>query len=91
MYTRLYSAGFNDEEGQMRKICILDGTGHSEVATWEPGNADQMAIALQTFERLKSEGRAAFRVSAGGEATGVLDRFDETAEEIVFIRPLVGG
>lgn len=74
----------------MSKICVLDKTGHTEAAMWEPGDVASMVVAQQTFDRLKSEGFAAFETSRG-ETVGVVDRFNPKADEIVFILPMVGG
>lgn len=74
----------------MNKLCVLDRTGHSEVAEWSPSNPDQMAIAQQAFDRLKSEGKAAF-ATRQGVTVGVVDSFEADADEIIFISPFVGG
>ena len=75
----------------MKKICVLDGTGHTEAATWEQGNPDSLAIASQTFDRLKREGYAAFALTKEGETVGALQEFDSDVEEITFLRPFAGG
>jgi hypothetical protein len=75
----------------MAKICVLDGTGHTEAAVWEAGNLASCVVAQQAFERLQSEGYAAFGVNEAGETEGVLDSFDPSISEITFLRPFAGG
>ena len=75
----------------MAKICILDGTGHTEAAMWEIGNPNQLLVASETFNRLKTEGYSAFETLSDGTTEGVMDEFNPDAEEIIFLRPFAGG
>lgn len=74
----------------MSKICILDGTGHTEI-NWEKGDANSLLIASETFKRLQEEGYSAFETLADGSTEGVIDEFNPEAAEITFLRPFAGG
>jgi hypothetical protein len=74
----------------MSKICILDGTGHTEV-NWDKGDPGSLLIAAQTFKRLQGEGYAAFELKENGETEGVVDSFNPNASEITFLRQFAGG
>lgn len=75
----------------MSKICILDGTGHTEAAVWGNGDPNALLIASETFNRLKGEGYSAFEMLSDGTAEGVIDEFNPEADEIIFLRPFAGG
>ena len=71
------------------KFDIMDQTGHSTEA-FDKASPAELEAAQARFNELVAEGRtAAVRT---GNATGrVIRKFDETAEEVLFIPRLVAG
>ena len=75
--------------GQMR---ILDGTGDT-VLEWRAEDTESVADAAELFLALRSEGKLAFARPAGApaDASTLIRSFDESAEEIIWVRPITGG
>ena len=60
-------------------------------AIWDPNNADEVAAARATFDRLKKKGYIAYAVRPGGEKGEVVQEFDPKAEKIILAPPMAGG
>lgn len=71
------------------KFSIMDHSGHSTEAFDKASPAD-LAAAQKRFDELIGEGRtAAVRIEPG--KSKVVRKFDQTAEEVLFIPRLQGG
>lgn len=73
----------------MPKHIIMDQTGHSE-HVFDRADIVSMEEAEARFKELTGRGFRAATRQPGGDAM-VVDAFDPTAEETVFIPPLQGG
>lgn len=75
--------------GTMR---ILDHLGDAAV-TWDLDVETTVRAADELFERLTSESKMAFarRPGAPAEEAERIKRFDPSAEEIIWVRPIQGG
>ena len=75
--------------GTMR---ILDPTGDTAIE-WKVDDPASVAEADALFARLTAERKLAFARAAGAPAAEaeLIRRFDPTAEEIVWVRPVAGG
>lgn len=75
--------------GTMR---ILDETGDTTL-TWALDDAESLVEAEALFERLRAERKIPFARAVGAPATEAerVHRFDPTADEILWIRPVAGG
>jgi hypothetical protein len=75
--------------GTMR---ILDRSGDTAV-TWELEDETTVRAAEELFERLKAESKMAFARPPGAPAEEAerITRFDPSAEEIIWVRPIQGG
>jgi hypothetical protein len=75
--------------GTMR---ILDHSGDTAV-TWDLGDETTVRAAEELFERLTAESKMAFARPPGTPADEAerIKRFDPTAEEIIWVRPIQGG
>lgn len=75
----------------MGQMLILDDTGHTTLA-WDAQDEASVREVREEFDRLIARGYAAFERS-GGETTFErrLETFDPAADEILWVRPIVGG
>lgn len=69
---------------------IIDSTGDTKL-TWARSNDDEVANARKTFKRLKKQGYMAYTVKRGGDRGEVLNEFDENAQAMILVPPMVGG
>jgi hypothetical protein len=74
----------------MSILQVMDTTGDNEIA-WDPGNADQVAVARAAFDVAKGRGMVAYSVDDKGGAGSVLHRFDPEAGRIVMRPAMQGG
>jgi len=58
---------------------------------WNPENANEVAAARATFDRLVGQGHLAFRVIEGGGKGEQIRRFDPDAAKIILAPPMQGG
>jgi hypothetical protein len=75
--------------GTMR---ILDHTGDTAV-TWDLDDESTIRAAEEIFEREAAQAKMAFARSMGApvEEAERIRRFDPSAEEIIWVRPIQGG
>jgi hypothetical protein len=73
----------------MNQMSVMDPTGHTEVR-WNPKDADEVAVARETFNAMRARGYSAFRVRDGDKGKRI-DAFDAEAEKMILIPQLVGG
>jgi hypothetical protein len=75
-------------------MAILDRSGDTKMI-WDRRKRAEVDNAQATFDRLKKEGYAAYRVKSGkgleGERGEVMKSFDSEAERMIMVPPLVGG
>lgn len=86
-------SGLMTMEARMGTIRILDRTGDTAVE-WNLADNDTVRAAETIFDRLlRSERKVPFSRHAGESADRAvqIDRFDPTADEIIFVRPITGG
>jgi len=81
----------------MAKLRILSQKGDTTVewnteraAVGDPEAQDAIREAERIFEEQKAKGATAFRVTPGKPAEKV-ERFDQTAEQIVIVPRIAGG
>jgi hypothetical protein len=73
------------------RMQIMDTTGHTEL-TWNPGNADEVNVARETFERMTARGYQAFRPGESkGQRGGRITSFDPDIERMILFPQLSGG
>ena len=60
---------------------------------WTPGNTDEIAVARDTFDKLRGKGYLAYRSSGSGsrKQRDQIREFDPAAGRIVMVPPLAGG
>lgn len=71
-------------------INIMDESGHQQV-NWNMSQAQDIAAAQKTFDRLISRGYAAFGSSNRLATKHPIRTFDPTMEEVVMVPRIVGG
>ena len=66
--------------------------GDVEVS-WATGNADEIATARETFDKLRGKGYLAYRTTGTGsrKQRDQIREFDPAAGRIVMVPPLAGG
>ena len=69
----------------MSTLFLMDETGDTRLQ-WDRNNRDEVLAAKSRFAELKQKGFAAYN-----ERRELLHDFDETAERIVMVPPMVGG
>jgi hypothetical protein len=69
---------------------ILNETGHTEVA-WDPLDSGSVAVAEREFDKLSTKGFSAFVRPVPDEEMFRIDSFVPSADEILWVKPLVGG
>jgi hypothetical protein len=72
----------------MGRLRVLSKNGDDETL-WNRDNAESTAVAERTFRDLIARGYAAFAKTGNGHE--LVKSFDPIAEEIILVRPLVGG
>lgn len=70
-------------------LSILDSSGDTAVM-WDVESPEQVAAAKTKFDQTKP-GHLAYRTDADGGNAEVIQKFDESAPQIVMSRQLVGG
>ncbi len=74
----------------MGEMQFLNKTGHTTLA-WDTRDEPSLHVAEAEFEKLLHEGYVAFQREHKEKAARRVDRFDPTADEILWLRPLQGG
>lgn len=75
----------------MGVMLILNKTGHGEVA-WDVSDPGSVAVAEREFTSLATEGYSAFvRTDRNTEDMFRISAFAPEVDEILWIKPLVGG
>lgn len=74
----------------MGAMFILNERGHDEVE-WDPADEHSSGNAAAQFQRLRQCGYLPFGRARRGGAPKQLAEFAPGAEEIFWVRPLVGG
>jgi hypothetical protein len=68
---------------------IMDASGHKQL-TWGQDDAQEIAQAKDTFDRLVNHGYSAFGTQRSN-TKHLINDFDSTAEEIVLVPRIVSG
>jgi len=76
--------------GSMHEIAVMDRTGDTKTI-WDPNKPDEIEMAKQTFDRLKTKGYAIFTVGKNGQKDEVMHKFDPKAEKMIAVAPIAGG
>lgn len=72
-------------------MAVLDQTGDSKII-WNSENEDEVAAARNQFNELVSTKKfAAYRVNRAGNKGEQIRKFDQEAEAIIMVPPMVGG
>lgn len=74
----------------MAVLQAIDTTGDTKT-TWDPGNAEEVAAARDTFDALKKKGYVAYSVDNEGEPDSVMSKFDPKAGRIIMRPAMQGG
>ena len=74
----------------MATLFVMDETGDTRLQ-WHVDNRDEMLAAKARYAELKQKGYAAYSVDKSGRQGALLHDFDETAERIIMVPPMVGG
>lgn len=72
------------------EMIVMDTTGDSKTI-WDPGNADEVEAARETFKNLKKKGYLAYSVKGDGEKGKLLQEFDPAAGKIIMSPMMRGG
>lgn len=72
------------------RLIIPDESGHRELA-WTDLNEEELREAERAFNDAVTRGFVPHVPGTNGEPGTVIHRFEPNAEEIVLLRPLVGG
>lgn len=74
----------------MNQMSIMGKEGDVKVE-WDPDVKDEVDIAKKAFDDNIKKGFKAFRQYDDGKKGEQLDKFDPTAEKILFVAPIKGG
>lgn len=74
----------------MAEMAVLGREGDTKVM-WDPGNADEVENARDTFNKLTKKGHLAFSVKNDGEKDKQIREFDPKAGKIILVPRFVGG
>ncbi len=58
---------------------------------WAAGDPESLRLAKEAFRRARAKGFRAYRMSRGGRTGDPVTEFDESAEQLMMIAPIVGG
>jgi hypothetical protein len=72
------------------EMLVMSSEGDTKYA-WDKRNADEVAVARETFDRFKRKGYAAFEQTRAGAQGRRLEEFDPEAEKVIFVPALQGG
>jgi hypothetical protein len=72
------------------ELVVMDRTGDTKIV-WDSGNADDVAAAKDTYDKLKKKGYMAYTVKRNGDKGEVIHDFDAEAEKIILAPRMVGG
>jgi hypothetical protein len=73
------------------EIAVLDSSGDSKI-TWSLNDEIAIENARRSFDYFREQGYTAFRVDGDeGGLGGLMNEFDPTAEQVVFVPPMVAG
>lgn len=73
-----------------REMDVLDVTGHSK-HIWDSEVAAEVAAMRTVYDSLTAKGYKAFFVGKDGSEGKPMKSFDEDAEKMIMVPPLVGG
>lgn len=73
-------------------LAVLNHTGDTKVI-WSRDNEDEVAVARDSFNKLKAKGFAVFKVDKKGdkEPEQYRGEFDPNIERLIMVPPLRGG
>ena len=74
----------------MSRLIRLDRSGHTELASWSPGDPASQEAAVEAFRRELDEGMLASVARADGTAE-VVRELPLDADLVVLRRPIAGG
>jgi len=69
---------------------VLNKTGHGEVA-WDTADSGSLALAEREFTSLSTKGYSAFVKQGETQEMFRISTFAPEVEEILWVKPLVGG
>ena len=74
----------------MGEIRIMNESGDTKVQ-WNPTNEDEIEVAEEMFDKLKSKGHLSYEVKKDGSKGKLLKKFKPSAGMIIMVPPVVGG
>ena len=74
----------------MSRLIRMDGTGHSTVAEWTPGDPEAVEAAVEAFRRELDRGYLAMISTGEGHAEQVRE-LPVDADLVILRRPIAGG
>jgi hypothetical protein len=74
----------------MSRLIRMDGTGHSTVAEWTPGDPAAVEAAVEAFRQELDRGYLAMVSTGPGHAEQVRER-PLDADLVILRRPIAGG
>lgn len=74
----------------MAELSVLGQAGDTKLI-WDQRKSAEVQNARKTFDRLVDKGYLAYHVDAEGEKTKRMYEFDEDAEKMILVPPMVGG
>lgn len=74
----------------MGQLCTMDNTGDTKVS-WDKDVPAEVKVARDIFGKMKKQSYAAYKTDGRGGKGEVIHEFDPEVEEIVMMKPLVGG
>ncbi len=72
------------------EMSIMDATGDHKII-WDTEDAESVAAAKETFDRLRAKGYLAYTVKKGGDKGEIVREFDPTLEKLILSPPMAGG
>lgn len=71
-------------------MAVMNATGDKKTI-WSRNDAVEVEAARLEFDHFRSKGYMAYKVEGEGRRGEVINKFDPTAERIIFAPPMKGG
>lgn len=72
------------------EMAVMDKTGDTKII-WDAENDDEVKVARDTFDKLKTKNYIAYSVKRNGKQDTIIQKFDPGIEKMIMIPPIVGG
>ena len=74
----------------INEIAVMSAQGDTKTI-WDSEKPDEVAVARETFDKLKAKGYAAFRVDRWGKKSERMKAFDSEAGAVIMVPNFAGG